>query len=52
MAVSADTLIGLAKKASKMQLIRIMVFFFIIDPQNNAERDLAVYSKYEIKLRW
>jgi hypothetical protein len=44
MAVSADTLIGLAKKASKMQPIRMMVFFFIIDPQNNVERNLCAYG--------
>jgi cytochrome oxidase Cu insertion factor (SCO1/SenC/PrrC family) len=42
MVVSADELIGLAKKASKIQLIRIMVFFFTIDPQNDVERDLAL----------
>jgi hypothetical protein len=52
MVVSADTLIGLTKRASKRQLIRMIVFFFIIDPQNNIERDLAVSVKNKIKLSW
>jgi hypothetical protein len=52
MVVSADTLIGLTKRASKRQLIKMMVLFFIIDLQNSVERNLAVYDKYEIKLKW
>ena len=50
MVVSADALIGLARKASKRQLIRMIVFFFIIDPQNNVERNLALYAKNKIKV--